>query len=829
MSDRELTDNEGPPDVIAFSSNCTISKSFAAAGSSLEGGEMVYNIAQAKISKMKPDKNDRQRSLNSNFNNRKFSHLNSFNGLHTLEQSSSKSNLSLEKHPNKGLHKQSVSKIAKPIQTKQLQKTKSLSNSVHRSSTAAKMQLVKCYPRKNNANDHSGVSSLFEKANTLKQVSVPNKKLIAEGKEPSTPVKPPRQATKKATNREIKESKIPKACKRQSSLPRRCKLACSPRSVQFEKPKSSALTSFKNNNCSSSFSSNHPNFSHSNSYKTNKTKSDVASSLKLSKIEQSFQQEKSGDFLTSDNQIEHASLDPIYDTSSEEFAKQTERPDPVGCAFDCQPVINQQSLGTSFLNPTYSHLKSDGIQHFHQRPDSMIVNVDKNDNHSQDCNLDDNDAVDVNFYCLTFTTRNPLVPLSKRKFHQQIKNNIKRKSITKSILNGEISEDFCYEANLATTESNLQFDDLDKKSIAYEKPFKESNNCNETIPIDNCGVTSFCRNSRLTKQQDYANSGNSKATTTSTPLVTSETTNLTCSHYSEEGTSFSDEENSLAADSGVIEMPKLEYHYSSNTNRRTKSADASLASLTKKHSQHSLFNSPHHEVCLYDSNSLAISYVSTRQSCSSSSESASRSNTSSPSTNKRDDSFWKNDVMKQSSRPVLMSKSISKEGPRLTLVKKQKRTGEQTLELLITSENDTNKKKFSSINGKTKQNEQSPCGRSLQLHPEPSNSELTSQETRPFNSRKKAKWSGLKRFSAKKNAKETKQTTKITDIQKSKTSLVSKILPSKTKSGTGSNSNKNFKEKIKSPNKKIFSQTQTKCKSKASTTSSNNFSRTNLR
>ena len=730
ISDKELTDNEGPLVGSAFELKCSIPQPLATRNSCGDE-EMVYNIAEAKVSKIRPRKNDRKSSSNSNCNNGKSIQFNSTKEQRNYENSKSK--LSSLKPDTKDLQNQFSSKLAKSTQNKHNNYSSTVSNAVKRPSSAAKTQLVKRYPKTEGVSNSAGLASQLCKRNTFNKPNeaFSSKKALVGNNRLSTPVKPPRQSITKPSITQKNESKIPKGFRRQTSLPRPCKSAGSPRSNYFVTQtnitsSSNSTKVGKSNNFYSFGNKSISNFNQSHDSNLHNNNVDVLSTTTSGAKNTSIQNR----LVCGDNPISNTAIVPLNKVSSEEFTIQTERPEPVGCASNCSPATKKMTLSTSFLNPTYTNLEYSGTKHFHQRPDSMIVNVDIDNNPCQGANVEENDGINVNFYCLTFTTRNPLIPLSKQKFHRQIRQNIKRKSLMETTIDETIGT---FDNTKNAMKNNFQCCHFSEKNTAHENSLSltEFYDCyRETSSPKDC-VNTFCMHSMAapTDQEhdafeydnEVADILNRKATTSH--LNEKETTVSTTLHWVTERKSLTDEEDNFAEDSDVKEMPKLECNYSLRKSK-TMSAENDLAvCLPHKHSQNSLYNSPHHEVCLYDSNSLAISYVSTKQSCSSSSDSASRSNTSSPLTGKGDNFFRKNDKMKQLSRSVVMSKSTSKEGTRLTLVKKQKHTGGQTLELLITNENDETQNETSTSLGLSRPKDRTICKNSQD--PKSSNSHTT--------------------------------------------------------------------------------------------------------
>ena len=828
MSDRDLTDNEGPPDaILPFEVKPFIPLVIPVAESSIEDGEMVYNIARAQVSKLAPDYKGQQSSLNTNSNNGKLNGIKNSapNEMKSLKERAT-GHLMQEapalKPENKVIRSQYVSKLAKPSKGV-------LQTSTSQSPSTVASPLGKSYSSKKIANNIAS-STLHLKSNvhsTSNGSGVAKNKMFVTKTGTLTPVKPPRHSVTKAQKHELKETKIPKPHTAQSSLPRRSLSATATRRLRSEKifnssAKSRDISKNVDNQCASQANNaQKTSFSNMNSNKG-------SDSSLLSQHSEAEKLSNDGKTTCAINHLNISSTDELVNkNSSEQLPYQIERPDPIGCAFDYESTKLQTSADGIF-NPTYSSMEVLSKQHLRTRPDSMIVNVDDGDTCGLADITEDNDAVDVNFYCLTFTTRNPLIPLSKSKFTQQIRNNIKRKSLTEAS-KSEIKQAICHLKN-GTSEERFEYDRV--YEVTNQTLHSESTNKSRQIsPHIDCDYNAnnvFIKGQKIDVELGHKNEVETPFSATaflknSKFLATMDEAHSAFKHPIKVGSSCLEEDDNFVKEARIKEMPKLKCDYALSTSVRSTSAEGSLDRVSNsKYSTNSLYNSPHHEVCLYDSNSLAISYVNTKHSYSSSSDSASRSSTSSPSTCKRDDLF-RSSNLKRSSKPVVMSKSTSKEGARLTLVKKLKHTGKQTLELLITNENDTTGVKLSPTHDLL----HPPNTLSIIEKPQCSKSvQNMDKSSVAISSPKKFKWSGLKRFGGKNNTKDSGQhATRNTTSQKSKASLVSKILPNRAKIST--NCKKSCNENTISSKSSKRSQNQTKHQSKACS-APNSFPRSNL-
>ena len=793
MSDLEFTDNEGPPKNNAEDERVTTS-----ATKTIVSNEMIYNIAQAKIQKPRPgiilyqEKSNQSRPIASTAMKyaRPKPNIASTNKhpkpklpidnrsnriLHTSEDCESN-------HPLK-LQRSKLTKVAKsnPIQTFKSTNLnlKSANNKTFKSSFIPTSSIQKVAKK----NHQKTFESISLKDNEVSETFSIQDTIFNHRTASATPVKPPRQHQTSAKMNFVKQTKIPKTSSKQTKLTQSSRSSSSSSKLKTNDEENQSEVR-KHSACNESFCR-----------KTN-----------------SRENEKSKLFQGINDSPETNQVVFLRDclqqspNHSGKFLPEMERPEPVGCAFETEPISN---MNNSFVNSTYCDLSY--LPKHENRLDSMGVNVDGEDAFLQD--IDDKDGVDVNFYCLTFTTRNPLIPMSKQKFSQQIRNNIKRKSLV------EVTKSDKAECGPRTEMEDVKTDKL-------------KNNCDKSASETELEINPIgCQTRHLDNQFESSCSCLNHGTLSKhsksccddlmgkfynvEELVVSEKTEV-----AQQIKSIADEEDDFTEEQELKEMPKLACEYASNPDSGNKAEV--YGTLSSKYSQGSIrsfYNSPHHEVCLYDSNSLAISYVSTKHNLSSSSESASRSSTSSPCNSKRDDLYRSSDAVQRSGAPVVVTKSTSKEGARLTLVKKPKRGG-STLELLITDENASNN------------NEMLPTADSEQIKRSSrfkitKRSRFSKPESKSIalpscsqSSQKKSKWSGLKRFGAKKNAKPLSNNT---EIQKSKTNLVSKLLPGKSK--TNSNDGKH-KEKLQPQCTNSRNQKQSSNKHCSASTS---LSRTNLR
>nr|XP_018669453.2 kinesin-like protein KIF26B [Ciona intestinalis] len=394
---------------------------------------------------------------------------------------------------------------------------------------------------------------------------------------------------------------------------------------------------------------------------------------------------------------------------------QDERPEPVGCD-------EETALASSCLGRKAESKKMEKEQNS-KRSESMYVNLDDGDWEFSDEDHENSKVVDVNFYCLTFTSRNPLVPLSRRRFSQQIEQN-RRKSDASDGQSIEIDSEY----------------ETQKKEDA-EKIIEDARKF--ALNLEEMPLTAKAKRS----EDDFSLK----------EKPSEDDRNMQIAAWCQQGDgdySDVDDDNELGDDvfteSEIKKMPKLECSYTHNDRSPIPMSTFHPFNQTPAHVSRSGSQASdiEHRRVVYDSNSLEMSYLDTRQWLADSPE-LRKTSYESPS---RRLTPKKQIATGASKKSVLITKSTSQEGARLTLIKKKKGGG-STLELMITDE------------------EPNPLtDREHLVNCNPSNAEVRVLEE--TNKLKRSRWSGLRKLSMKSTSKSPKKTS-------AGKSFVSKILTPK--------------------------------------------------
>lgn len=231
------------------------------------------------------------------------------------------------------------------------------------------------------------------------------------------------------------------------------------------------------------------------------------------------------------------------------------------------------------------------------------------------------------------------------------------------------------------------------------------------------------------------------------------------------------------------EMPELNCSYGAKT---TPEKNEKLNRCDNK--DKSSCNSITREVCLYDTNSLAMSYVSAKSKSTLSSDTALPTSDSSSfaASLKRSDILKAKDVSKQKFCNVVMTKSTSEDGATLTLVKKHNSSG-PTLELLITNENDLGGNSIAcEFKNQVTSSKNSLISKSMSDQANSSRGLRSRKVLQTLSqlSPKRTNWSGIARGNPPKASKTRKScSSKASKLQKPKTSLINRLWSTKNKKG----------------------------------------------
>jgi len=461
------------------------------------------------------------------------------------------------------------------------------------------------------------------------------------------------------------------------------------------------------------------------------------------------------------------------------------RPEPDGCDQPCagrKPPSNCK-VTTDRRMPCF---ESDFQLLKETRPDSMFVNVDDRDwqsPESDDSLIDNNDkeAVGIKFYCLTFTSRNPLMPMSQRKFSQEIKKCKEKKGIARAEqpgcrLNAELQAVERANARMVDQDANnAAFQQLLEAEQTLEELVTDATNLNirPTPEIDEMGSLkdagfvpgkTDCNSVKGFVYPGESESQNSKGSTALTDVPP-----VMCSYVNSVNQQMVIEETQLLLEDADTEkdeqIPQTLTEIASriNSDRGTEPA--------------------HRRICLYNSNSLEVDYVSHQARTDSS---PSRLGSSSPQPGKRK-VMKDRELIRRSSRPVVVTKSVADDGARLTLVKKD--TGRRpTLELKITAECDRDSghnKRPTKLATPKSFNRTRANGTSLSPNDKNDQVNGTSKQLARNSSpsQKLSVWPAIKRFGSRRS--QSKSPKRITDETAntlvSKTGIVSKLLTPKVK------------------------------------------------
>ena len=754
MSDHELTDNEGPPEINPIPKYILTSNSIPATNPS-ENEAMIYNLSQAAIHKFnaalsgkcEPSSDldraaDWLRSSRSNCfdsieakaesRDVKVSELDDKHGCTVdkffLDPNTNRSDWSIEETSFARSRKQSVNYTSKMSFIPSLSSTKHFHQKLQSDESKPSENLKVFYSRLQST-ENLGFSP----------------KLNNQTRNVSKPAKPPRhlQATDQE-NSNLSEKKFSRIPCRQSPL-RYVQKRTSRVSILKPEESFQVKRSDKNEKKLQKSDNQFPWYRNKEAAKNTSEHNGIVKQLiTLPEETHEVNLTKDSSAVRTKNEI------PLFQ----------ERPDPVGCSFEpttlhanaSNSFLGRQNQNTGLIKKVNTNEDSEG-RALHNNKDGLFLEESAHENKEVD---------DINFFCLAFATRNPLVPLSKRDFRQQITNNLQQK------LSVESSDQNLYH-NLNAFKENLS----DLKILG-----------NGSSKLDQNAITPLRQKSNFVDQK-YHEKENSSSLANDTvcskkffSLLDSkenEAERATKSeYYVIEQTSEDDEEQHEISE--IKKMPKLNCSYTLNTpsNKFKKELFHSSAKSNLASAKNSNCDSFAQEVCLYDTDSLAMSYVNTKQkSCSSQSVSLLSSNST---FGKRNESTRTNNAYKTSCRPVIMTKSTSKEGTTLTLVKKEKSTG-STLELLITNEIEENQQLSTIEKAKDKNFKKLP-------HQADSSSSIKSKkvlQTLSQLSPKRANWSGITCLAHKKNPKWNKSYNKQSKLQKPKANLFKKVLSTKTK------------------------------------------------
>ncbi|XP_076817144.1 uncharacterized protein LOC143462763 [Clavelina lepadiformis] len=707
ISDRELTDNEGPPESVPIRIPPMIAEN-----SPPGTEEMVYNIAQARVHKLVPvraESNNESGQFGSNTEN-----LTQIAG-ETPESSLKEESLppGEQKHRSRLPQKSSTRISTKKIQTVGTEAT----------GTGASGRIPsRTTPTDNTKLGHSTAGIRAKKPEQRNErtdaIGRRNPQRMGKFSSQKIPAKSPRlnamkcnkvndksqnsSGVTKPTNPSQKRGKVAndggptkRGDKTERNSTKRVQFGCIPTKIN----KQTTIAAM-------------PRHNYENILNTNRSKEQVIRNEKQERLLRKPKYNRTSD--VEQDQVSIPSVQRFTENikNSENVQIKTRRyenvvimsdyptaddvrPEPLGCDNESQGRYTSSQNSCSDLDENSEKF----------RPDSLFVNVDEDDWSLYDD--DDDDAVQVNFYCLTFTSKNPLIPLSKMKFRQEVTKNKMRMS-----------------SDLTPTSEASQDQNNEEKENDFDPQ-----------PAQDCDVKDSPMDVRWAWREDVPGMGRERD-----PDVENEdfdSPKIEEMHkiglVGEAEQSISDQEPQN--DSGN------EIHNESSSSKLSSASSQAIDdySVTR-------------EVCLYDSNSLEMSYVSTKQSLNSSVGSPSRSSSSSQSPN-RCGVIKDSEVRRRTSRPIVMSKSTSREGARLTLVKRNS-SGAPKLELLITKEKEPN-----------------PLRETMEDRGVDSGIRLKSRQTSAEENRKKSRWLGLRR---KKSASGTGHVTKQ--------SLVGKLFATKSDS-----------------------------------------------
>nr|CAB3263279.1 uncharacterized protein LOC108949934 [Phallusia mammillata] len=391
------------------------------------------------------------------------------------------------------------------------------------------------------------------------------------------------------------------------------------------------------------------------------------------------------------------------------------------------------------------------------RPDSMLVNVDDCDWRAPNDDVTDEggaegEAVDINFYCLTLTSLNPLVPVSRRKFAQEVKRSKQQKGSLeqqRALARQKLRENFD-----SGREMDFAEDESTRRAL---QQLLEAEKTLEELVLDS-------KPSEIIEAPKPQNNNN-----VCWDWKLGSGDKLTSDEIED-----CDKDEELAESDNLPQMPKLECDYYSRKDSVSSGgveSPQSLAEVTAAQFSNQIEPS-HRQVCLYATNSLEMNYVSTQ----SRSESPARSR-GSPSPSRKlvvKDS----DLRRRTSRPIIITKSTSKEGAQLTLVKKDKGS-RPTLELQITREEVQNEVDLST--SKIKKPRQINRGRKNGISADPNSHGSETKDKTGEETPKRSKWSGLRRFGSKRSESKPRRSSAEGTSSPSRSSIVSKLLTPKVK------------------------------------------------
>ncbi|XP_039260453.2 uncharacterized protein LOC120336762 [Styela clava] len=415
------------------------------------------------------------------------------------------------------------------------------------------------------------------------------------------------------------------------------------------------------------------------------------------------------------------------------------------------------------------------------RPESMFVNVndeewnsdEDEDTYTSDCDVSEgDDVIDVNFYCLSFTTKNPLIPLSKRSFVKEV---TKRKRMSKE------------ERGSDETSTG---DDTESNPIQ-----KWAEKVNRTFPPEKCVSDNTDQNferssSSLRRSVTFdANSG--------TPIELLPDCN-------------NDDD---------IKNEDIVKSYSTLNRNSTEESAIDATSTTSSPSQ----------VLLYDSSSLEINYVKPKsfgeinpiKQCASNKpknefykKAATKLPVPEDSSKLKQSSAMKASTVMAKNKQILVAGSSGTQGTQLSLVK---RNGEAFgLELVITSENDVSTSGCAMpTEDKIKNNKRLVSSKKGNQNSAP----FLSNDTAKQSPSKRSKWGGLKKFGSKKEKDEVKSKSphrsNIINSKSPAKSKTTKKQENETIKSLKSSSSPSFVSKLLSP-KLRRSQKSPNCTSTAS-------------
>lgn len=211
------------------------------------------------------------------------------------------------------------------------------------------------------------------------------------------------------------------------------------------------------------------------------------------------------------------------------------------------------------------------------RPASMFVNVneeewkresdDLDDSVKDDTSEADGNVVDVNFYCLSFTTKNPLVPLSKNTFVRQVSNR-KRQSLEEQNNGAKFKENAVTKRKNESEDKAVWNERAEQSDGDFDFQLEDANQRNE-IPGNDC-----------------------------MELKRSNTFVVDSDHEKRKSTERDMENNSLKCEGNDVDTS----YRGGNPVEKVSPNESNLIS------HHSTLSSPS-QVLLYDSSSLEINYI----------------------------------------------------------------------------------------------------------------------------------------------------------------------------------------------------------------------------